>query len=71
LKLSDLIKIYGFPAIIDNYDYGLLKKIIEKTKEESLKEIRPIEWWCLKFEHGKIFYYDPIKRNWENLENEN
>jgi hypothetical protein len=64
MKLEDLIRIYGLPKYIDNMQE--LKKIIEKSKEESFKY--PIEWWLLKFINGKIFYYDHIKRDWELLE---
>jgi hypothetical protein len=65
MKIKDLIKIYGLPVICNNVDE--LKKEIEKSKEESFKY--QVEWWILRFRNGKIFYYDPIKRNWENLEN--
>jgi hypothetical protein len=64
MKIEDLIRIYGYPQYINSMQE--LKELIKKSKEESFKY--PIEWWVLKFQNGKIFYYDHIKRDWEELE---
>jgi hypothetical protein len=65
MKLEDLVKVYGLPIICKTIED--LKIDIRSAKDESLV-YGQVEWWCLKFVDGKIYYYDPSKKDWELLE---
>jgi len=66
MKLDDVIKYYNLPIVCENKQQ--LLEIIHENIEKSKKTPYPVEWWVLKFIHGKCFVYNPAIHNWEVVE---